>query len=272
MRRINIMKGRTFPKRSQIEALGGNIVAAKAFSRKQAIFNEKAMQYAKQGVITTPGYLRLETLLANNGNATSINTINFNTLDTSGTKQPTERRLKLSDTFTVTEISFYIGTGVATVATGGTGTGAPGAVEQSKELLHTFPNQQVVAIGANNDELEAIYNGFLSLRVDTTTFLDSVPMRQFYRVGDVQQGTLYNTGATATNKSSWLSAMYGKTQLLPTIELNGQSNIEWSITLPTSIPYTQIADTFCNAVIILEGFLNQGAATTQRNVQRTLRG
>lgn len=254
---------------TQINAMGGNIVPARAFSRKQAVFNEKASQYASQGVITTPGYLRLETLLSTNAAATSLNTINFNTLDTSGTKQPTERRLKLSDTFTITDISFYIGTGVATVASGGV-TGSPAPVEQAKELLHTFPNQQVVAIGANSDELEALYNGFLSLRVDTTTFLDSVPMRQFYRVGDTQQGTIFAAGGTATNKSTWNTAM-GKSSLLPTIELNGQSNIEWSITLPTSVPYTQIADTFCNAVIVLEGFLNQGAAGVQRRVQSILR-
>jgi hypothetical protein len=49
------MRQRLFPKGSQIQALGGNIVAAKAFSRKQAVFNEKAQQYARQGVITTPG-------------------------------------------------------------------------------------------------------------------------------------------------------------------------------------------------------------------------
>lgn len=258
-------KQRLFSKGSQIQALGGNIVAAKAFSRKQAVFNEKAQQYARQGVITTPGYLRLETLLATSGAATSLNTILFNTLDTSGTKQPTERRLKLSDTFTVTDISFYIGGAAsATVA-------APTAVEQSKEELHTFPNTQVACIGAMSDEIEAIYNGFLSLRIDTTTFLDSVPMRQFYRVGDVQQGTITATGGATTNKSSWNSAMYGKVSLLPTIELNGQANIEWSITLPTSVPYTQPALTFTNAVIVLEGFLNQGAATVQRNIQRQLR-
>ena len=98
------MRQRLFPKGSQIPALGGNIVAAKAFSRKQAVFNEKAQQYARQGVITTPGYLRLETLLATSGAATSLNTITFNTLDTSGTKQATERRLKLSDTFTITNV------------------------------------------------------------------------------------------------------------------------------------------------------------------------
>jgi hypothetical protein len=257
---------RLFRRGSQIEALGGNIVAAKAFSRKQAVFNEKAQQYARQGVITTPGYLRLETLLATTGAATSLNTIGFNTLDTSGTKQPTERRLKLSDTFTITNVSFYIGgLASATVA-------APTAVEQAKEELHTFPNTQVACIGAMSDEIEAIYNGYLSLRIDTTTFLDSIPMRQFYRVGDVQQGTITATGGATTNKSSWLSNMYGNTIMLPTIELNGQSNIEWTITLPTSVPYTQPPLTFTNAVLVLEGFLNQGAASVQRNVQKVLRG
>jgi hypothetical protein len=261
---MRIKKQGLFPKKSMISALGGNIVAAKAFSRDQAVFNEKAQQYARKGVITTPGYLRLETLLATSATATSLNVIAFNTLDTSGTKQPTERRLKLSDTFTVTKIGFYLGTGASVAA------GAPTAVEQAKEELHTFPNQQVAAIAGNSDELQALYNGYLSLRIDTTTFLDSIPMKQFYRVGDTQQGTLFATGGTATNKSTWETGM-GKYPMLPTIELNGQSNIEFSITLPTSIPYTQIAAHFVNAVIVLEGFLNQGAASVQRNVQTILR-
>lgn len=253
---------------TRIKAQGGDILAAKAFSRKQAVFNEKAQQYAGQGVITTPGYLRLETLLQAGATATSLSTIAFNTLDTSGVKQPTERRLKLSDTFTVTGISFYLGGGAATPI------GAPTAQEQASELLHTFPNQQVTAIGANATILEALYNGFLSLRVDTTTFLDSLPMRAFYRVGDVQQGTLISSGATAstaTNKSGWYSSMYGRNELLPTIELNGQANIEWSITLPTTVTYSQPLLTFLNAVIVLDGFLNQGAATVQRKIQRRLR-
>lgn len=250
---------------TRINAMGGDIVAARAFSRKQAVFNEKAQQYAGQGVITTPGYLRLETLLSTVGTATSLSQISFNTLDTSGTKQPTERRLKLSDSFTITGISFYLGGKASTVV------GAPTAVEQASEELHTFPNTQVACIGAMSDELEALYNGYLSLRVDTTTFLDSVPMRQFYRVGDTQQGTILATGGTATNKSGFYSAMYGRTELLPTIELNGQANIEWSITLPTSVPYTQPAATFTNAVLVLDGFLNQGAAGVQRQLQRRLR-
>jgi len=250
---------------SRIKAQGGDILAAKAFSRKQAVFNEKAQQYAGQGVITTPGYLRLETLLQSGATATSLSTIAFNTLDTSGTKQPTERRLKLSDTFTVTGISFYLGGGAGTI-------GNPSASEQAQELLHTFPNGQVAAIGTTNTTvLEALYNGFLSLRVDTTTFLDSLPMRAFYRVGDTQQGTITAAGGNVLNKSGWYSSMYGRNELLPTIELNGQANIEWSITLPTTVAYTQPPATFLNAVLVLDGFLNQGAATVQRQIQRRLR-
>lgn len=251
---------------SRIKAQGGDIVAAQPFSRKQAVFNEKASQYAGQGVITTPGYLRLEQLLATSAAATSLSQINFNTLDTSGVKLSTERRLKLADTFTITDISVYIGSGSAAAV------GAPTAAEVAVERLNTFPNSGVTAIGANNaTQLEAIYNGFLSLKVDTTTFLDSIPVRQFYRVGDVQQGIITATGGTATNHSSWPLSMFGRSELLPTIELNGQSNIEIGITLPSTVTYTQVATTFCTAVIIFNGFLNQGAATVQRRVQRRLR-
>jgi hypothetical protein len=251
-------------KASRIKAQGGDIVAAQPFSRRQAVFNSKASEYAGQGVITTPGYLRLEQSLATG--ATSLSQINFNTLDTSGVKLSTERRLKLADSFTITDISFYLGYGSAA------STGAPTNAEAAVEKLTTFPNSGVTAIGATNSGiLEAIYNGFLSLRVDTTTFLDSVPMRQFYRVGDVQAGIITASGGSTSNQSSWPLSMFGRTELLPTIELNGQSNIEFGITLPATVSYTPVASNFVTAVLVLNGFLNQGAATVQRNIQRRLR-
>ena len=248
----------------QIDAQGGNIIPAKAFSRKQAVFNEKAALYASQGVITTPGYLRLETLAPYN---TATSSISFNTLDTSGTKTCTERRLKLNDTFTITDISFYLGSGLNTV------NGAPTAAEYSVQALNTFPNPNVPSFAANFDELEALYNGFLSLRVDTTTFLDSIPMKQFYRVATSQFGVGSATAAQAIQANEWPLSMYGRTELLPTIELNGQSNIEWSITLPNATNLSPAATTgkFTNMVLILQGFLNQGASTVQRKVAQRLR-
>jgi hypothetical protein len=252
------------PKFRTINAMGGDIIPAKAFSRKQAVFNEKAAQYANQGVITTPGYLRLESLAPDA--ATSV--FNFNTLDTSGTKTATERRLKLSDTFTVTDISFYIGYGSAT-------SNAPTAAQYASQRLATFPNPNNLAFALKDDELEALYNGFLQLRVDTTTFLDSIPMRQFYRVGTSQERTGATGGTAPTQlavgRDEWTTAMYGKNELLPTIELNGQSNIEWSINLPNATNCAGASTYFANCVLILQGFLNQGAAATQRQMQNKLR-
>ena len=254
-----------FSRSQVIPAMGGDIAAAKAFSRKQAIFNEKSQQYAREGVITTPGYLRLESLAP----TTATSVFNFNTLDTSGVKTATERRLKLADTFTITDISFYLGTGSCT-------SNAPTAEQYAKQELNTFPNPQVTAIGASSDELEVIYNGYLSLRIDTTTFIDSIPMRQFYRVGTSQKGVGASGGSAPTNvniqANEWPLSMYGRTELLPTIELNGQANIEWSINLPNgTICSSPTGSNFVNMVLVLQGFLNQGAATVQRNIQRGLR-
>jgi len=247
----------------QIDAQGGNIIPAKAFSRKQAVFNEKAAQYASQGVITTPGYLRLETLAPYN---IATSTISFNTLDTSGTKTCTERRLKLNDTFTITDISFYLGAG-----TNGAANATPTAAQYAVQSLNTFPNPNVPAFAANFDDLEALYNGFLSLRIDTTTFLDSIPMKQFYRVATSQFGVGSATAAIAVQANEWPLSMYGRTELLPTIELNGQSNIEFSITLPNATNLSPTDQKFTNMVLILQGFLNQGASTVQRRVAQRLR-
>jgi hypothetical protein len=247
----------------QINAQGGNIIPAKAFSRKQAVFNEKAALYASQGVITTPGYLRLETLAPYN---VATSQITFNTLDTSGTKTCTERRLKLNDTFTITDISFYLGAG-----TTGAGGATPTAAQYSVQSLHTFPNPNIASFATNFDELESLYNGFISLRVDTTTFLDSIPMKQFYRVSTSQKGVGSATAAIAVQADEWPLSMYGRTELLPTIELNGQSNIEWSITLPNATNLSPTDTKFTNMVLILQGFLNQGASTVQRKVAQRLR-
>jgi hypothetical protein len=245
----------------RIKAMGGDIIAAKAFSRKQAVFNEKAAQYANSGVITTPGFLRLESLAP----TTAVSQFTFNTLDTSGVKTSTERRLKLADTFTITDLSFYLGTGSCTA-------NAPTAAQYAQQRLLTYPNPSVTGFtGGVAELLEAVYNGFLTIRVDTTTFIDSLPMRAFYRIGTSQQVTA-GTNQNGIARDEFPLAMYGRTDLLPTIELNGQSNIDISITLPNAtVCSATTTGNFINMVLFAQGFLNQGAATTQRNLQRALR-
>jgi hypothetical protein len=245
--------------RGVIPALGGDIAAAKAFSRRQALFNEKAGQYARAGVITTPSFLRLESLATG-----STSQFLFNTLDTSGTKSVTERRLKLNDTFTITDVAFYI------QADSSTTVNAPTDTERTKGRLYTYPNPNVTAIGAKADELESIYNGYLQLRIDSTTFIDAFPMRQFYRVG-TSQAVAAATNQNGIARDEWGLGMYGRAEMLPSIELNGQANIEWSVNLPTAQDCSAPASSYINLVLVFLGFLNQGAASVQQKLQKRLR-
>jgi len=62
-----------------IKAQGGDIIAPRAFNRAQAIQQEKAKLYARKGVITTPGYLRLEISLTG-----ATNIVRFQVRDAQG--------------------------------------------------------------------------------------------------------------------------------------------------------------------------------------------
>lgn len=247
-----------------IKAQGGDMIAPQAFSRAQAIQQEKARLYAKKGVITTPGYLRLEISLTG-----ATNIVRFQVRDAQGGQQHvTERRLKVSDSFTVLGGSFYIGkagvTGPATV---------PTDAEFANMSLHTFPNPQVFTGGSAAANLQSIYNGYLSVRVDSTVFIDSMPMLNFYRVATSQLGV----GSTATNnvpvqRDEWPLSMYGRNEWQPTLELNGLANTEIDINLPTSVALQAGASTYQNnAVLYLSGFLNQGGASVQQEVQAMLK-
>lgn len=231
---------------------GGRADVTKAFSRTQATFNENFSKYARENVVVTPGYLRLES----GAFSGTVSQVSFQTLATSGTQTPTERRLKLADKFTVTGYSLYIGVGSANSY-------APTPAQYSVQTLQTFPNPQAAAFagGTIASNHMAIYNGFLSLRIDTTTFIDSVPNYQFYRVGTSQQGV----GSTATNnqpvqQNEWPLALYGRNEALPSIDLDGKANIEWTVTLPQATNLAAASGTFSQLVLILTGFLNQGAS------------
>lgn len=240
-----------------IKATGGDIIKAPAQgSRAQNLFNQKTSLYAKKGVITSESYLRLEY------NTTgTLSNIPFTVLDSQSGRNATERRLKINDTFTVMAISFYLG-----IAPGGYAT----ALEQSKSVLHTFPNKYVVS-AAEAINLQAIYNGYLSLVIDSTTFLDSVPMYKFYRVGTSQE----SVGSTATNnhdiaRSQFDAEMYGIADQVPSIELNGGANISLQATLPTAVDLT-IATNGLICTLIMTGFLHSGAKDVQREVAKELR-
>jgi hypothetical protein len=241
-----------------IKAQGGDIVAPKAFNRAQAVQQEKAALYAQAGVITTPGYLRLEVSLTG-----TTNLVAFQVRDAQGgTQHVTERRLKVSDSFTVMAGAFYIGKAAAVAS-------VVSNAQYGAMSLHTFPNPLVFTGGTAAADLQSLYNGYLSVRVDSTVFIDSMPMLNFYRVATSQQGV---GPAVIVQRDEWPLSMYGQRDWTPTIELNGLANTEININLPTSVNLAAGANTYeTNAVLYLTGFLNQGGASVQQSVQRALK-
>jgi len=243
---------------SIIKAQGGDIVAPRAFNRAQAVQQEKAALYAQAGVITTPGYLRLEVSLTG-----TTNLVAFQVRDAQGGNQHvTERRLKVSDSFTVMAGAFYIGKAAAVAS-------VVSNAQYGAMSLHTFPNPLVFTGGTAAADLQSLYNGYLSVRVDSTVFIDSMPMLNFYRVATSQQGV---GPAVIIQRDEWPLSMYGQRDWTPTIELNGLANTEININLPTSVNLAAGANTYeTNAVLYLTGFLNQGGASVQQSVQRALK-
>jgi hypothetical protein len=243
---------------------GRMIVPNRQFSRTQSLQQEKAKQYASAGVLTTPGYLRLEVNLTQ-----AFNNIAFQVRENQGGVQnPTERRLKISDTFTVISAALYIGSAAIT----GPAT-APTPAQYASMSLHTFPNPLIFT--GSFAALQAIYNSYLEMRVDSTVFVDSLPALGFYRVPQSQQGV----GTTAVGpplqnpiqRDEWNERMYGQVPIVPSIELNGQANTVLNLQLPASVNLASGVGTSQNtAVLFLDGLLNQGAATVQNRVQERL--
>jgi len=240
-----------------IQATGGDIIKASSQgSRAQNIFNQKTQLYARRGVITSESYLRLEYKTTG-----TLSVIPFTVLDSQAGKTVNEKRLKINDSFTVMAISFYLG-----IAPTGYDTDA----KVSKSVLHTFPNKYVVS-SAEAINLQAIYNGYLNLVIDSTTFLDSVPMYKFYRVGTSQEGVGSNAAKNQqVARSQFETEMYGVADQVPSIELNGGANITLNVNLPTAVDLT-VATNGLICTMILTGFLHSGGKDVQKDVARELR-
>ena len=115
-----------------LPAQGGGILKLPGSgNRTQELWELKSRLYAQYGVISTPGYLRLEYNLTT---GVQVNQITWTTTEQGANSQPNpaERRLKLSDTFTAMGWSFHIGIAGTTTT--------PTAAELAQMRLYTYPN------------------------------------------------------------------------------------------------------------------------------------
>jgi hypothetical protein len=224
--------------------------------RSQAILNEKIAMYSRAGIVTSTSYLRAEILLDQ-----GVNSLNFNFLAAQQSNQAqtnivTNRLLGQNDTFTALGMAFYI---KKTVQAAGV---APTAAQQAGAVLRTYANP-LIFTGAEALALEAFYNGFISVKIDTTDFIPSLPAMSFRRVATSQA----LVGSSATNNTTiqadeFGQAFYGRVDVKPSFEFSGSSQIQIANNLPTSVNATSVVNTSSNyAVMVLLGYLHSGAAS-----------
>lgn len=200
----------------------------------------------RPGVVTTQSYLRLEQVLGTQGN------INFQVLTNEGTPNVNERRLAISDSFMITSI--FIGIYKVGAAT-------PTNAQIAGGVLNTYPNSITYSKAGEAANLQGIYNGYLSIRVNSVVYIDSLDCFRFYRVSTAQKGV--NVSAAASN-NAYVSEGYEKGDfpfyaLTPGIRLSGATKNELQVTLPTSLDLTGTSSTNY-AVCYLRGFLEQNGA------------
>jgi hypothetical protein len=211
----------------------------------------------KGNEIATQGFLRLGSSVQ-----ATLNTINFNVLQNQGTVRATERRLNVTDMFTVTHWAMYLVKAGGQAGGGGTtATDADIAVARN----YTYPNPytfataaqgnptfiqnqaaaQLLAQTVESNNLYSIYNGFISVTIDREVVIDSYDTMRFLRVPMQQLGVTNGTtiapgaavvGSQAANMwDSWESANYGFSEVDPQFTLNGIGDNNISIQLPGAL-------------------------------------
>jgi hypothetical protein len=213
---------------------------------------------ASKGVIkgtevATQGYLRLHQNIS-----TQLSSFTFNVLENQGTTSAGEKRLAITDMFTVTHWAIYVGR-TASSAAGATPTDA----QSSQMSLFCNNNPNVFTNAAGDGQLRALYNGQLTVTVDRERLIDGYDLQRFYRVGWPLQGTLQfsaATGAGIQNLEYWQGPNYGMAELSPEITLNGVGQNDITVTLPAPTTFIPTGNFTNFAVLIARGIRWQNAS------------
>lgn len=217
----------------------------KAVDTYRATYNSLKNRFGvgKSNVIITPGYLRSEQVLG------TQNQVNFPILVNEGTApRSTERRLGISDAFVITDLGIRIGrlTGAAPEAT-------PGPIQ-----LESFVNPAVFTVAGERAALNTFYNGALSVKVGSITYIEALDLLRFQYVGTAQRGmTLFTASTYGASEQRGLSDL---ADIVPTIMFSGQEKNVVQVTLPESAAMGALAPIANVAVFYARGFLCQNAA------------
>jgi hypothetical protein len=212
-------------------------------TEKRAVYNQLVKAYGeKSKVVLTEGFLRFELPFTN----TAL--FNFPVLLNSGVQRASEQRLAPADAFHIDRIGLFLG--ARSTAAGGT---------QTQVALESFGNPNTVFGVANLPAFWSLYNGSLSINVDSIDFVKQLDTLGFRYAGALQTGRVPATGGT-DGVSSWDSDAIFR-QITPSVRLNGGSSNKVTITLPEP-PGTITPPTNTELVVVLicKGWLAQNGA------------
>jgi len=207
----------------------------------------------KGNEVATQGYLRFHQNIS-----TALSGFTFNVLENQGTTTPGEKRLAITDMFTITHWAIYVGRCAAT---------GPGSTPDNAQFaamsLFTNNNPNVFTNAAGDGQLRSLYNGQLTVTVDRERLIDGYDLNRFYRVGWPLQGTLQFTGATGAgiqNLENWQGPNYGMSEVDPEITLNGVGQNDIQITYPNPTSFVPTGNFTNFAVLVARGIRWQNAS------------
>jgi hypothetical protein len=223
-----------------------------------AIISRIRQNLASRGVIkgnevATQGYLRFHQNIS-----TQLSSFTFPVLETQGSISAGERRLAITDMFTITHWSIYVGRCAASAA-GATPTDA----QASQMQLYTNNNPNVFTNATGDGQLRSFYNGSLTVTIDRERLVDGYDLQRFYRVGWPLQGTLQfsaATGAGIQNLDYWQGPNYGMSEVEPQITLNGVGQNDLTVTLPAPTTFVPTGSFTNFAVMVARGIRWQNAS------------
>jgi len=200
------------------------------------------------GVVAGQGTIVAAVALGNTG------VVSFNPLAAAGNNElAIERRLPISDTFAITHMGFFLGKVTGTVTD----------AKLAKMVKQTYPNTSVFSATNDAANLEAIYNGFLTIGVNQVNYIDGLDMQRFRTVPTSQQGTTtaaYVKGGPADAEFTIAASGYGQDvstfgPLTPAFYINGKDNLKFSIELPEATDLNVDTGTTENyAIFVLRGY------------------
>lgn len=203
---------------------------------ERSVYNKLKKMYPNQ--VIAPGKLRLESALSN-----SSNIVQIPVLEDSIQPSKTEVRLNKNDLFFMVSLGLFI----ARMETG----------KEGRAVLTTYPNefQFPVVAGFTPSDLEAVYNGKLSMKVGPTEYISILDTNRFRYVPETQQ-------SAATNKDEF-SEENNFAELPTHYKLRGTDQIELSAVLPffNGIQIESVTAGFKHVLVVApKGFIIKNGA------------